>query len=219
MSEKASAPIPVIPKCPPSKWNRGESAGRRVKVVMTRAMRSLGRILWETVKYLAGVLIKLVLGIAAIVTFVVVFIYATADSTSSDMVPRLNSLVAAANDYNVAYFQDQDWCEALLAEAGNYASSPASTCGDGDKAKPFDGHGNEIFTKIRDAAKKASITPIRISVRSEKGIVSFAQVDLSCFYCYASYIYSPQAAHQPDKAEKASVTDMSGGWYYVDTGI
>ncbi|MFJ7312888.1 hypothetical protein ACIQVE_08980 [Pseudomonas sp. NPDC098747] len=219
MSEKANAPIPVIPKHPPDKWNRDESASRRVIVVITRSMRSLCRVLWEVVKYLAGVLIKLVLGIAAIVSFVVVLIYVTADSTSSNMVPRLNTLVATAVDYKVAYFQDQDWCEALLAEVGNYATSPASTCGDGDKAKPFDGHGSEIFTKIKDAAKKASITPIRISVRSEKGIVSFAKVDLSCFYCYASYIYSPKTAYQPDKAEKASVTDMSGGWYYVDAGI
>lgn len=219
MSDKASAPIPAIPKRPPDKCNRDDSAGRRVEVVMTRSMESLGRVLWATVKYLTGVLINLVLVVVAIMTFVFVLIYAAADSTSSDMVPRLNTLIATSNDYKVAYFQDQDWCQALLAEVGNYASSHASTCGDGDKATPFDGHGNEIFTKIRDAAKKASITPIRISVRSDKGIVSFAQVDLSCFYCYASYIYSPQAAYQPDKAENASVTDMSGGWYYVDAGI
>ncbi|WKW30614.1 hypothetical protein KIH13_16980 [Pseudomonas viridiflava] len=182
-------------------------------------MRSLGHVLWETVKYLAEVLIKLVLGIAAIVIFGVVLIYATADSTSPDMVPRLNTLIATTNHYKVAYFQNQDWCEALLAETGSYANSPVSTCGDGDEAKPFDEHGSKIFTKIRDAAKKASITPITIIVLSEKGIVSFAKIDLSCFYCYASYIYSPQAAYQPPKAENASVTDMSGGWYYVDTGI
>ena len=188
-------------------------------MVMTRLLKALSRALWGTVKYLAQVLIKIVLGIAAIVTSVVVLIYATADSTSIDMVPRLNTLITRVNDYKVTYFQDQDWCEALLAEAGNYASSPASTCGDGDKAQPFDGQGSEIFTRIRDAANKASITPIIISVRSEGGIVSFAQVDLSCFYCYASYIYSPQAAYQPDKAEKASVTDMGGGWYYVNMGI
>lgn len=186
---------------------------------MMRFMRSLGHVLWETVKYLAEVLIKLVLGIAAILTFVMVLIYATADSRSSDMVPRLNTLIATTNGYKVTYFQDQDWCEALLAETRSYASSPASTCGDGEEAKPFDEHGSEIFTKIRDAVKKASITPIRISVRSERGIVSFAKVDLSCFYCNASYIYSPQAEYQPDKAQNASVTGMSGGWYYVDAGI
>lgn len=219
MSEKASAPNPEIPKRTPDNCGRDGSAGRRIKVVMTRSMRSLGRALWGTFTYLVGVLINLMLGVAALVTVLLVVLYATADSTSSDMVPRLNALVATANDHKVGYFQDQDWCEALLVDTGNYASSPASTCGDGDNAKPFDGHGNEIFAKVRAAAKKAGITPIRISVLSEKGTVSFAQIDLSCFYCYASYIYSPQAAYQPDKAEKASVTDMSGGWYYVDTGI
>ncbi|MBK5512604.1 hypothetical protein [Pseudomonas sp. TH15] len=154
MSEKASAPNPEIPKRTPDNCGRDGSAGRRIKVVMTRSMRSLGRVLWGTFTYLVGVLIKLVLGVAAIVTVLLVVLYATADSTSSDMVPRLNALVATANDYKVVYFQDQDWCEALLVDTGNYASSPASTCGDGDNAKPFDGRGNEIFAKVRAAAKR-----------------------------------------------------------------
>ena len=135
MNEDGSVPIPVLPKLPPEKRHRdGEvidllavSAGRSVKGIIKRSIRSLGFVILETVKYMAGVLIKLVLGIAAVLTFAVALIYVTADSTSSVMVPSLNTLVATGNNYNISYFQDQDWCESLLAETGSYASSTAST--------------------------------------------------------------------------------------------
>ena len=186
---------------------------------MMRFMKSSGCILLSTIQYLAGVFIKLVLGIAAILALIVLVIYVTADSTKPEMVPRLDTLVATFNGYGISYYQDQDWCESVRVESAEYANSTASTCGVGDEKTPFDESGVALFAKAREAAKKAKIAPIRLSVESSQGNVSFAQIDLSCFLCYASYIYSPLEKYQPDAAEKASVTEMGGGWYYVSTGI
>ena len=186
---------------------------------MMRFMKSTAHILLCTIQYLASVLIKLVLGIAAILALIVVALYATADSTDPEMVPRLDTLVTAFNGYGISYYQDQDWCESVRVESAEYANSTASTCGVGDEKTPFDESGTALFAKAREAAKKAKIAPIRLSVESAQGRVSFAQIDLSCFLCYASYVYSPLAKYQPDEAEKAIVTEMGGGWYYVSTGI
>lgn len=186
---------------------------------MMRFIKSSGRILLCTIQYLAGVLIKLVLGIAAILALIVLVIYATADSTKPEMVPRLDALVTTFHGYGISYYQDQDWCESLLVESAEYANSTVSTCGVGDEKKPFDEPGLALFAKAREAAGEAKVAPIRLSVQSAQGHVSFAQIDLSCFLCYASYVYSPLAKYQPDAAEKASVTEMGGGWYYVTTGI
>ncbi|WP_415760452.1 hypothetical protein [Pseudomonas sp. LT1P18] len=66
MSEDGSVPIPVLPKLPPEKRYRdGEVidllavfVGRSVKGVIKRSIRSLGTVVLEAVKYIAGVLIK-----------------------------------------------------------------------------------------------------------------------------------------------------------------
>ncbi|TVT79593.1 hypothetical protein [Pseudomonas sp. H3(2019)] len=195
------------------------SAIRSIKVVVMGCIKSLGCILFYAIKQLAGALIKVVLCATALLICVVFFIYMTADSTNPQMVPLLTALVTTTNENRISYFQDQDWCESLLSEAGNYANSAVSTCGVGDETKPFDVQGTELFTKVRYAAKKAKLAPISISIRSEQGRVSFAQIDLPCFYCYAFYIYSPQEVYNPDKAEKALVTHMGGDWYYVTTSI
>lgn len=186
---------------------------------MMRFIKSSGRMLLCATHYIATVLINLVLGVVAILALIVVVIYATADSTDPEMVPRLDTLITTIHGYGISHYQDQDWCESLLAETGEYANSTASTCGIGDEKKPFDKPGTELLTKARDAAKKVKIAPVRVSIRSAQGNVSFAEIDLSCFLCYASYVYSPLVTYQPDKAEKASVTEMGAGWYYVTTGI
>ncbi|MBK5529171.1 hypothetical protein JFT91_13640 [Pseudomonas sp. TH08] len=186
---------------------------------MMRFIKSTAHVLLCTIQYLVSVLIKLVLGIAAILALIVLVIYAMADSTKPEMVPRLDALVTTFHGYGISYYQDQDWCESVRVESAEYANSTASTCGVGDEKTPFNGSGTALFAKAREAAKKAKIAPVRLSVQSAQGSVSFAQIDLSCFLCYASYVYSPLTKYQPDAAEKASVTEMGGGWYYVTTGI
>ncbi|MFJ2687730.1 MULTISPECIES: hypothetical protein [unclassified Pseudomonas] len=173
----------------------------------------------ETTRYLIGTLIKLMVFVAALSAFIVALVYLTDDSTSPKMVPLLNTLITTANEHRVSYFQNQDWCESLLSETGNYATSEISTCGGGE-TKPFDAQGTQLFNTIRSAAKKAKISPIRISLKSEHGTVSFAQISLPCLLlCNAKYVYSPHKPYVSEERKPTTVTDMTGGWYYEIMGI
>lgn len=186
---------------------------------MWHGLESVGRTLFKSMRYLARVLLKLTVGVAALGALVVVLIYLTSDSTSARTAAALDALVATVHEHRISYYQHQDWCESVSSEAGNYASSDISTCGDGDDGVPFDAEGTRLFNAVRETARKAGLAPIRISLEAEQGRVSFAQVDLSCLLCYASYVYSPGQVPTYDSAEHASVTPMSGHWYYVNKGI
>lgn len=186
---------------------------------MGHCLKSVGRTLIEAVGYLARVLLKLTLCVAALGVLIVVVIYATADSTSPGTAASLDALVATVHEHRISYYQHQDWCESVSSEAGNYANSDASTCGDSDQGAPFDARGTHLFNAVSEAADKAGLAPIRISLEAAQGRVSFAQVDVACLLCYASYVYSPGQVPEYDSAEHATVTPMSGHWYYVNKGI
>lgn len=183
-----------------------------------RLIKSSIHVLFETIKYLTKTLIKLMIFLAALSALIAAIIYLTDDSTHPNMVPLLNFLITTTNENQVSYFQNQDWCESVFSESGNYATSEVSTCGGGETI-PFDEKGTRLFNTIKSAAKKAKISPISISLRSEHGSVSFARISLPCFLCYASYVYSPHKPYESEERKQPLVTDMTGGWYYETTGI
>lgn len=186
---------------------------------MQHCLKSAGSTLRATIGYLAKVVLKLTLWVAALGALVMVFIYATSDSTSPGTAASLDTLVSTAHENRVSYYQNQDWCQSISSAAGNYVSSDISTCGGGDKGVPFDAQGTHLFDTVSVAAEKAALAPIRISIEAQHGQVTYAQVDVACVLCYASYIYSPQRAYAPERAEHATVTAMPGHWYYVNSSL
>lgn len=185
------------------------------KSVSIHIIKVMGQILLEIMR----ALLKLSLFVAAVWVLIVLCIWITADSTNPGMSPLLTELVNTVNEHRITHYHNQDWCKSIESETGNYADKPSSTCGSDDENKPFDAHGTQLFTLVSDAAKKAQITPIRIDIQSEHGRVTFARINLSCFLCYASYIYSPQKPYVTQERKPTDVRDMTGDWYYENTGI
>lgn len=157
--------------------------------------------------------------LAALWVLIAFGVWVTADSTNPKMSQRLTALVATMNEHRISHYQNQDWCTRIDSESGNYADQPSSTCGSDDGNKPFDAHGARLFSVIRDAAEEAQIAPIRIDIRSEHGRVTFATISLSCVLGYASYIYSPQKPYVTQERKPTDVINMTGDWYYENTGI
>lgn len=191
----------------------------RARAILIRYIKASSHLLLEIIRYLIGTLIKLIIFVTAISASIAALIYLTADSTHPKMVPLLNTLITTMNENRVSYFQNQDWCESVFSEKGNYANSEISTCGGGE-TQPFDEKGTQLFNTVKSAARKANISPIRISLRSEHGSVSFAQISLPCLVlCYASYVYSPHKPYESEERKQPIVINMTGGWYYETTGI
>lgn len=185
------------------------------KSVLVQIIKVLGHVLLEIIR----ALLKLILFVAAVLVLIVFCIWITADSTNPNMSPLLTELVTTVNEHRISYYHNQDWCKSIESETGNYADKPSSTCGSEGENKPFDAHGTQLFALVSYAAKKAQIAPIRIDIQSEHGSVTFARIHLSCFFCYASYIYSPQKPYVTQERKPTDVRNMTGDWYYENTGI